>query len=158
VDIKEFGEYLRKLREFKSLSTHELAELSGVSQSYISHVETARKTNVPSPDILKKLAEPLGVSYAELMVKAGHVSYEDWFHDKTAGDDPQYQEDLGDLFFADMLGFPSREKYLEWEVTRLKDCAIAVEFSDLKYNGHTLTAEDRQLIQRVLVALFPQYQ
>ena len=153
----EFGGYLKKLREFKGLTVRKLEELSGVSSSYITNVENGKRS-APSPDILKKLAEPLGVSYAELMVKAGHVSYEDWFHDKTAGDDPQYHEDLGEQFFADMLGFPSREKYLEWEVTRLKDCAIAVEFSDLKYNDHVLTPEDRQLIQRVLAALFPQYQ
>lgn len=74
----EFGEYLRRLREFKSLSTHDLAEISGVSQSYISHVENGRKQSSPAPEILRKLAPALGVPYAELMVKAGHISYDDW--------------------------------------------------------------------------------
>ncbi|HER2178041.1 TPA: helix-turn-helix domain-containing protein, partial [Streptococcus pyogenes] len=38
MNVKEFGAYLKELRKSKSLSTHKLAELSGVSQSYISHV------------------------------------------------------------------------------------------------------------------------
>lgn len=71
--VKEFGIYLRRLREKKSLSTHKLAELSGVSQSYISHVESGRKKNVPSTEILKKLAKPLGISPLELIEKAGHL-------------------------------------------------------------------------------------
>lgn len=73
MEIKEFGVYLKKLRENQSLSTHKLAELSGVSQSYISHVESGRKKNVPSTEILKKLAKPLGVSPLDLIEKAGHL-------------------------------------------------------------------------------------
>lgn len=73
MDVKEFGAYLKELRKSKSLSTHKLAELSGVSQSYISHVENGRKSNVPSTEILKKLARALGVSPFDLIEKAGHL-------------------------------------------------------------------------------------
>jgi transcriptional regulator with XRE-family HTH domain len=73
MDVKEFGKYLRGLRKEKSLSTHKLAGLSGVSQSYISHLESGRKSGFPSPDILKKIATALGVPHIILMNNAGHV-------------------------------------------------------------------------------------
>ncbi|MEV2287308.1 helix-turn-helix transcriptional regulator [Paenibacillus larvae] len=75
-DVKEFGSYLRKLRKKQGLSTRSLAELSGVSQSYISHVEIGRKPSVPSPEILDKLATALGVPYRTLMRKAGYLDDE----------------------------------------------------------------------------------
>lgn len=75
--ITRFGQYLKELREGKGLSTHKLAELSGVSQSYISHVENGRKKKTPSPEILKKLADALEVQYMELMQDAGYVPEEE---------------------------------------------------------------------------------
>lgn len=73
MDVKEFGKYLRGLRKEKSISTHKLAELSGVSQSYISHLESGRKSGFPSPEILKKMATALGFPHIVLMHKAGHI-------------------------------------------------------------------------------------
>ncbi|WP_064202822.1 helix-turn-helix domain-containing protein [Brevibacillus brevis] len=67
----EFGKYLKALRKSKNITVKSLAELSGVSQSYLTNVEN-NKRGIPSPDILKKLEGPLGVPYKELMVKAGH--------------------------------------------------------------------------------------
>lgn len=78
LDVLEFGRILKALREKAGLSTHKLAEASGVSQSYISHVESGRKKNVPSPEILKKLADALeGVSYVDLMGIAGYYEEDD---------------------------------------------------------------------------------
>lgn len=88
MEENEFGKYLKELREEKSYSTHTLAQLAGVSQSYISHVESGRKKNVPSPEILKKMAGPLGVSYEELMVKAGY-----WRSEYSKGD-REFFEDI----------------------------------------------------------------
>ncbi len=68
-----FGSMLKEIRELKGLSTRQLAEISGVSQTYISHLETGRKENTPSPDILAKLADPLGVTYEQLMELAGYI-------------------------------------------------------------------------------------
>jgi transcriptional regulator with XRE-family HTH domain len=86
VDVKEFGEFLRLKRKQKSLSTHELALRSGVSQSYISHVESGRKKGVPSPDILKKLATALGVPHVILMNAAGHMDDTAVSRSATAGE------------------------------------------------------------------------
>lgn len=71
MNAEGFGKYLRSLRKSKNLTLKELANLSEVSQSYITNVEN-NKRGIPSPDILKKLSEPLGVDYEELMIKAGY--------------------------------------------------------------------------------------
>lgn len=70
---KEFGSYLRKLRDEKRYTVRGLAEKSGVSSAYLSLLENGKK-GIPSPEILKKLYGPLDVTYDELMEKAGHIS------------------------------------------------------------------------------------
>ncbi|MGF9821431.1 helix-turn-helix domain-containing protein [Brevibacillus agri] len=69
----EFGSYLRNIRTKKGLTARKLAELSGVSQSYITNVENGKR-GVPSPDILKKLAGPLDEDIVVMMDKAGHLA------------------------------------------------------------------------------------
>jgi transcriptional regulator with XRE-family HTH domain len=67
----EFKEYLKQLRDAQKLSLRKLDSLSGVSHVYLSQIENGNR-GVPSPDVLKKLAAPLGVSYKELMTAAGY--------------------------------------------------------------------------------------
>lgn len=73
--MMEFREYLKQLREAKKLSFRKLEALSGVSYTYLSQIENGSR-GVPSPDVLKKLADPLGVSYKELMTAAGYLGRE----------------------------------------------------------------------------------
>ena len=68
----KFGEYLKSLREAKNLSFRKLEALSGVSYVYLSQIENGKR-GIPSPDILKKLVAPLGVTYKELMQAAGYL-------------------------------------------------------------------------------------
>jgi SOS regulatory protein LexA len=70
---KDFGNYLKNLRMDKKLSIRKLEELSGVSNAYLSQMENGKR-GMPSPEILKKLHEPLDVSYDKLMEMAGHIS------------------------------------------------------------------------------------
>jgi transcriptional regulator with XRE-family HTH domain len=81
----EFGEYLKQLRETKNLSFRKLDALSGVSYVYLSQIENGKR-GIPSPDVLKKLAAPLGVSYKELMQAAGYL-----------GQDPSNQASIFDI-------------------------------------------------------------
>ncbi|WP_243555779.1 helix-turn-helix domain-containing protein [Priestia megaterium] len=69
---EEFGLYLRNLRIDNNLSIRQLSERSGVSNAYLSHVENGKR-NVPSPDILRRLAEQLDVPYNVMMEKAGYL-------------------------------------------------------------------------------------
>lgn len=72
MDAKEFGSYLRQLRNKKNLTLTELGDLIGYSNPYLSQIETGKK-GIPSPDILKKLSVSLEVDYGTLMYKAGYL-------------------------------------------------------------------------------------
>lgn len=72
MDKLEFGQYLRKLRG--DMSTREVENLVGISRSYISLLENGKR-EIPTPTILKKLAQAYNVSYEELMKTAGHIEY-----------------------------------------------------------------------------------
>lgn len=67
-----FGEYLRRLRERAGISQETLAEESEISSAYISQIESGRR-NPPTPDVLRRMAAPLGVPYIVLMRQADHV-------------------------------------------------------------------------------------
>ena len=68
----EFGEYIRSLRKRKGLTISQLEELTGISNAYISQIETGKR-RTPSPDILQKLASHLNVSHEHLMQEAGYM-------------------------------------------------------------------------------------
>src|SRR5690606_9805791 len=57
------------------MTIRQLELYSEVSNAYISQLERGKR-GIPSPDILKKLAAPLGLDYNELMIKAGYVANE----------------------------------------------------------------------------------
>lgn len=57
---------LRELRTSKQLSQKELAEQSGVTQSYICALEKGDRKN-PSMDVIKGLAKGLGVRVSRVM-------------------------------------------------------------------------------------------
>src|SRR5947208_829389 len=77
------GQYLWDLRNAAGMSIREAEEESGVSNGYISQLETGKKTLTPSPDILHRLCEayaariprnaPLTYSFQRMMELAGHI-------------------------------------------------------------------------------------
>lgn len=71
MDEKEFGAYLKKLRKDKGFTLAKLNEISGVSQPFLSQIE--RGDRKPSPEILQKLSEPLGVQHSDLMELYGYI-------------------------------------------------------------------------------------
>lgn len=56
----EFGQKLRELRKQHNLTQKELASMIGVKNSIISFYEVGDR--IPSPEIIRKLAETLHVS------------------------------------------------------------------------------------------------
>ena len=68
-----FGEYLKLLRERVGLSQETLAEEAQISSAYVSQIETGRR-NPPTPDVLRRMAAPLGASYIVLMRQANYLT------------------------------------------------------------------------------------
>lgn len=72
-DRGDLGQYLWDLRHAAGIkSIREAEDVSGVSNAYISQIETG-KIKKPSPDILSKLAEAYKAPYETLMEMAGHI-------------------------------------------------------------------------------------
>lgn len=67
----ELGALLRKRRQSLGLSTHRLSALVGVRQSTITRLERG-EIAAPRPDKLARIARVLGVSLADLYVRAGY--------------------------------------------------------------------------------------
>jgi transcriptional regulator with XRE-family HTH domain len=93
------GQFLKSLREQRSLGVRELERRSGVPASYITNIESGKRDN-PSPDILKKLAGPLGVPYEKLMIEAGYLE-EKWDLDKCI-------ESIPEEYYIDVIAELSR--------------------------------------------------
>lgn len=72
----EFGARLRELRLGQGLSLRKLEEATGVSNAYLSQIESGIRPR-PSADILQKLAPVLGVSLRELLEAAGYLREEE---------------------------------------------------------------------------------
>ena len=67
------GEFIKSLRKSNGISQVELAQMSGVSNSELSRIESGQRQN-PSPHILRAIAPHLGITMEELMSAAGYTT------------------------------------------------------------------------------------
>ncbi len=66
-----FGAYLRSQRQLAQLSLRQLAELTQISNPYLSQIE--RGLHQPSIGIVKSLAEALNLSVSEFLAHAANI-------------------------------------------------------------------------------------
>lgn len=71
METSTVGQYLRELRQRVKLSLREVEQKVGVSNSYLSQVETGQRR--PGTNVLKRLAPLYGVSVKDLLERAGHL-------------------------------------------------------------------------------------
>lgn len=67
--VESLGDYLREQRVASRLTLRQLAELTGVSNPYLSQIE--RGLRRPSAEVIQQLAKALRVSADGLYVRAG---------------------------------------------------------------------------------------
>jgi transcriptional regulator with XRE-family HTH domain len=70
----EIGSRLREIREGQHLTLEQVREEAGVSQPYLSKVETGRA--LPHPDTFERIAESIGVKRDELEVLLEHLLFQ----------------------------------------------------------------------------------
>jgi HTH-type transcriptional regulator, competence development regulator len=70
--VVTLGEELRRIRELHKLTLRAVEGLTGISNAYLSQLETG-KIEKPSPNYLYKLAEIYSIPYDLLMEKAGYI-------------------------------------------------------------------------------------
>jgi transcriptional regulator with XRE-family HTH domain len=101
------GTLLRQARELRARSSIETARNAGISPAYLSKLENDAVRR-PSPDVLHRLSEVLGIPYAELMALVGYPV--------PSLDTPPPATSLGAALFADLTGDERDEllEYLAW--------------------------------------------
>ena len=70
--LEKLGHELRTARKQKDLTLQEVAEPAKISLTYLQKLERG-VVNSPSPRVLKRLAEVLGVPYPRLMELADYL-------------------------------------------------------------------------------------
>lgn len=66
------GDWIRSARESRQLSTQAAAEQAGISPGYLFKLESGY-VGTPSPRVLHRLSEVLGIGYWELTGLAGYM-------------------------------------------------------------------------------------
>jgi transcriptional regulator with XRE-family HTH domain len=69
---KQFGALLRQLRKKRGLGVNQLAGYIGISGAEISRIERGERKKI-DPNLLRKLAPKLDVTYEYLMQQAGYL-------------------------------------------------------------------------------------
>lgn len=67
---KEFGAFIRYLREKQGITLAEMSKKTGISSSYINRLELAQR-NSPSIIIVEKIAKALNTPFIEIAEKSG---------------------------------------------------------------------------------------
>jgi transcriptional regulator with XRE-family HTH domain len=76
-----FGSYLRSQRQLAQLSLRQLADLTKVSNPYLSQIE--RGLHQPSVTVIKQLAQALNLSVGDLLAHAADIVTGDEQHSGT---------------------------------------------------------------------------
>ncbi len=71
IEKNKLGKYLKILREELGLSLRAVEEKSGISNAFLSQIESG-KVKQPSPIVLHKLSQVYSVSYESLMEISGY--------------------------------------------------------------------------------------
>lgn len=69
---EQFGANIKAIRERKDYTVRQVALWSGISSSYLSQVENAKR-EIPSPKTLRKIANGLRITENEIFELAGLV-------------------------------------------------------------------------------------
>ena len=69
--MSNYGSFFKAARKAKSLTLRKVEQLTGISNAYLSQLETG-KVKQPSPNVLYKLSELYEVPYEVLMEKVGY--------------------------------------------------------------------------------------
>ena len=73
--LTAFGEFVRAQRRLAQVSQRNLARMSGVSDSYLSQLE--RGNYMPSPQVVKAIAQAFGLEPKQLYTMLGLIDEDD---------------------------------------------------------------------------------
>jgi transcriptional regulator with XRE-family HTH domain len=142
---------LKELREAAGLSQETLADLAEISSAYVSQIETGRR-NPPTPDVLRRMAGPLGVEYTMLLVAADYLNESDLLTLVTRALDSLYRQGTGRATLERAV----REPINRWIAMSDAERREALARTDADDFAELLIEELLILQQRLVLAeLFP---
>lgn len=146
-----FGLYLKQLRETAGLSQEALAELAEISSAYVSQIETGRR-NPPTPDVLRRMAGPLGVEYTMLLVAADYLVASDLMTLIVRALDSLYRQGPGRTTIEQGVRVPV-ERWIAMSDSERREALAQTDADDF---AELLVEEVLTLQQRLILAqLFP---
>ena len=101
----DIGAYIKGLREQQKMTISKLANISQVSQPYLSQIEKGQRN--PSLEIVRKLSKALEVDFYDLAWRAGFYTdeemqerrgIEEYFNSMTPEEEAAYLEEENKLF------------------------------------------------------------
>lgn len=104
-----FGDFLKKLRARKGVSLKKVEEGTGISNAYLSQLETGKRRRLPNPTRLKALADYYNVSIQQLLEKAGYYEEGDIQETKEQKIEKAFLHVLSDPAFK--YGTQLKDKY-----------------------------------------------
>lgn len=153
--IKRFGIMMKSCREELGLTLAQLGDLTGYSNPYLSQIETGKRKNPPSPELIKKLSEALpNTTYAGLLEEAGYTDLANYEKLKSAEDN--FADDLNRINSHELLTILDENSDIK-TLLEMKFRKSSVPAIQPHYNGHPMTEQDRQRALNVLKELFPEY-
>lgn len=156
IDDLRFGQHLKSLRNNKKMTLVKLAELSGISQPHLSHIENGKR-GIPPPDTLKKIAKGLDTSYTDLMVLAGYIEEMENVEEQTK----ELQKELetllktkneSELQLKLFESLKTQEKLLSAIKTMSDLYNVLISNSDVYYKDRLLTNDEKQKILSIIEA------
>lgn len=138
-----FGEHIREIRNHQGISIREAAKRSGVSQPYLSQLESGKNVN-PTPQIIKKISAGLGVSYTHLLEVAGLLEEGavDRFVKSQKAANKALQEDV------------ELQKSMQAMADKIPDLNKLLSSEDnLLLNGQMLSVDEKKKILAVIEAI-----
>ncbi|MGG2075697.1 transcriptional regulator [Lysinibacillus irui] len=152
--VKNFGIHLKAARERAGLTLSELGNLVGYSNPYLSQIESGKRSNPPSPELIRKFSEVLpDVSYGGLLEEAGYHELAKNEEIRSAYED--FKDELDD-FEIDINVLHEKVRVID-EITDINNLLISKNIQP-EYKSHPLTEQDRKRILTMLEVLFPEYQ
>lgn len=146
------GEYIKEKRNERGLSARELARRSGVSQPYLSQLETGKNNN-PTADVLQKIATGLGVDFKEIWNILRKETLVDALTKAMDGDTELFESTIS-------VKVPSRIEYEMEENRKVNRITKETDLFDLFYllsmekelcyKGKRLSSEDKKFVLQVL--------
>lgn len=145
------GELLRNARKMKGVSISKLAELTGVSQPYLSQIENNKRN--PSYEIIHKIKSVLDIDFY-LFAWASNLFTDEEYQQAISQKgnlNSMTPEEEADYLDAQIYAY-SLDEFQQTEYPQIEDFLKSKK--DFYVNKYKLNSQDKELLYKVALALF----